>query len=166
MAKMGICATQATCGAGKRQRTRRRVLQPALWCSCGRPMRPRGVCCPACSARRSRNRVYFGGLRDQVAERDGNCCRGCFRTGALGRALPVHHRSPGVSRHRMLITLCPACHATVHKLMFLRKWLPPLLRNLWREQHPSAPEQLFLEFDRIPAFRETAAVQPIGVLFE
>lgn len=149
-----------------KQRRCSRSLQPALWCSCGRPLRSRGGACGACSARRRRNRVYFGGLREEVAERDGNCCRGCCRPRTGARSLPVHHRTPGVSRRRRLITLCPGCHAIVHRLMVLRKWLPPLLRKLWREQHPKGPEQLLLEFDRISPLPETAAVQRIGVLFE
>lgn len=161
---------------GKRRKTGQRpagchpvlekCLQRGLWCGCGRSLRDRGRFCTACYARRSRNRLYFGGLRDVVSERDGNCCRVCSRPGVLSGSLPVHHRRPGESRARHLITLCPSCHAIVHKLQILRRLLPPLLRTLWREQHPDAPEQLSLQFDRSSAVQHTAAVQVIGELFD
>ncbi|HTF70056.1 MAG TPA: hypothetical protein VK638_46000, partial [Edaphobacter sp.] len=48
---------------------------------------------------------------------------------------------------KWLITLCPACHATVERLQRLDRYLPPLLLALWREQHPDAGEQLALEMD-------------------
>jgi hypothetical protein len=43
-----------------------------------------------------------------------------------------------------LVTLCPACHALVHKLRRHRHWLPASLLGLWREQHPEVPLQLQL----------------------
>lgn len=139
--------------------------QRGLWCGCGRSLRKRGRLCGACYSRRSRNRVHFGGLREVVSERDGNSCRACGHIGVRSRSLPVHHRRPGKSSARQLITLCPSCHATVHKLLILRRSLPPLLRTLWREQHPGAPEQLSLEFDQRSTFQQTAGLQEIGVLF-
>lgn len=142
------------------------TFQRGLWCACGRPLRNRRALCTACYARRRHNRVYFGGLRDIVSERDSNCCRVCSRPGLGRRSLPVHHRRPGVSNGRGLITLCPACHASVHKLLVLRRSIPPLLRTLWREQHPDAPEQLDLEFDRSSTLQHTAAVQFVGELFD
>jgi len=45
-----------------------------------------------------------------------------------------------------MITLCLAHHAMVTRTKFLRKIWPELLRNLWREQHPDAHEQLALDF--------------------
>lgn len=151
---------------GGRPADRRAPSQRGLWCACGRSLRKRGGLCTACYARRRRNRVYFGGLREIVSERDSYCCRGCSRPGARSRSLPVHHRRPGVSNARHLITLCPACHAIVHKLLVLRRSLPPLLRTLWREQHPGAPEQLDLEFDRSSTLKHTSAVQLRGELFD
>jgi hypothetical protein len=57
----------------------------------------------------------------------------------------VHHRRPGCDQEKWLITLCPACHATVERLERLDRYLPPLLLALWREQHPDTREQLALE---------------------
>ena len=145
---------------------RRSASQRGFWCACGRSFRKRGKLCTACYARRRRNRVYFGGLREVVYERDCYCCRVCGRPAVRSRSLPVHHRRPGVSDTRHLITLCPACHAIVHKVLVLRRWLPPLLRTLWREQHPGAPEQLDLEFDRETTLQHTSAVQSMGELFD
>lgn len=140
--------------------------QAGFWCACGRSLRKRGRLCTACYARRRRNRVYFGGLREVVYERDRFCCRVCSRSAVRSRSLPVHHRRPGISDTRHLITLCPACHAVVHKVLILRRWLPPLLRTLWREQHPGAPEQLDLRFDQGSALQHTSAVQSTGELFD
>jgi hypothetical protein len=54
----------------------------------------------------------------------------------------VHHRHPG--DHTQLVTLCAGCHARVHRTGFLRRWLPEILVDLWREWHPHAVEQLRL----------------------
>jgi hypothetical protein len=59
----------------------------------------------------------------------------------------VHHRRPGCDQEKWLITLCPACHATVERPERVDRYLPPLLLALWREQHPDAGEQLALELD-------------------
>jgi hypothetical protein len=53
--------------------------------------------------------------------------------------LVVHHRRPGVSKLDLMVTLCPACHAIVHRLKTLRAWLPENLVTFWHEQHPEAP---------------------------
>ena len=57
---------------------------------------------------------------------------------------------PGVSssKERFLISLCPGHHAMVHRLEVVDRLLPPLLLDLWREQHPGGWEQLALDFDR------------------
>jgi hypothetical protein len=47
-----------------------------------------------------------------------------------------------VDLEEWLITLCPACHATVEPLERLDRYLPPLLLTLWREKHPEAGEQM------------------------
>jgi hypothetical protein len=58
----------------------------------------------------------------------------------------------------LLVTVCPACHALIHKLLGHRRWLPPSLLELWREQHPSVPLQLQLDFEKDTALgRELAA---------
>ena len=64
-----------------------------------------------------------------------------------GNQPSVHHRRPGVHQARWLVTLCPACHAVIHKLLANRRWLPVPLLELWCEQHPHAPLQLQLGMD-------------------
>jgi hypothetical protein len=86
-----------------------------------------------------------------VLERDRFSCRVCGEPkSAERRRLHVHHRRPGVSRENLLIALCPAHHALIHRLQVLDRILPPLLAELWREQHPGAPEQLLLGFGPAP----------------
>jgi hypothetical protein len=47
-----------------------------------------------------------------------------------------------------MIALCPGCHAKVHRTQMLisKTPVPPLLLELWREQHPQGHEQNFLDF--------------------
>jgi predicted HNH restriction endonuclease len=61
----------------------------------------------------------------------------------------VHHRHPGNSDPDLLITVCPACHARLHRLSSIRAWIPELLAILWAEQHPAVPRQLQLSFPDI-----------------
>jgi hypothetical protein len=41
-----------------------------------------------------------------------------------------------------LICLCAACHAQIHRLLSIWKWLPAVLLEFWTEQHPGVPVQL------------------------
>ena len=59
----------------------------------------------------------------------------------------VHHRRPGLHTGRWLVTVCPACHPLIHKLLGHRRWLPEKLLALWREQHPAVPLQRQLELE-------------------
>ncbi len=115
--------------------------------------RPISGFCQPCYARRRRSRVYFAGMRDQVLARDGYRCQGC----GAGNQRPVHHRRPGVHETRWLVTICPACHAVIHKLQSHRRWLPVSLLELWREQHPAVPLQLQLSIHEDVRGREAAA---------
>jgi hypothetical protein len=45
----------------------------------------------------------------------------------------------------LLLCLCAACHARVHRLLSIWKWIPALLAELWIEQHPGAPVQMQFE---------------------
>jgi hypothetical protein len=92
-------------------------------------------------------------LRQQVLERDLWTCHGCGHRplDVIGDYLVVHHRTPGISELDLMITLCPGCHAIVHRLQILRAWLPPRLVMLWREQHCDAPFQLQLDVT-LPGF--------------
>ena len=91
--------------------------------------------------------AYFGGLREAVLKRDGYRCRGCGASGRGKRKIGVHHRVPGVSEMHLMISLCPACHATVERTQFVQADMTPLLLVLWREKHPHAKEQIMLAFD-------------------
>jgi 5-methylcytosine-specific restriction endonuclease McrA len=97
--------------------------------------------CVRCYARQAHSRRRFAGHRDAVLDRDGRRCRAC----GSDRKLVVHHRRPGIHQRRLLITLCAACHARVHRLRAMRRWLKPALVLIWHEQHPTAPVQL--QFD-------------------
>lgn len=63
--------------------------------------------------------------------------------------LAVHHRVAGNGHPALMITLCLAHHAMVTRSQILLKDWPELLRVLWREQHPEAPEQCIFGFDRV-----------------
>ncbi len=58
----------------------------------------------------------------------------------------VHHRVCGRSVLNLMISLCPGCHAKVHRTRAVLSAMPPLLLQLWREQHPSGHEQTLLNF--------------------
>jgi len=45
-----------------------------------------------------------------------------------------------------MISLCPSCHAKVHRTIAVLAEMPPLLLELWREQHPAGHEQTVLNF--------------------
>jgi hypothetical protein len=131
--------------------------QFALWCrSCGVSATLVRGFCRACYAARRRDLLRFAGLRSRIIERDRHACRVCGEPKSAQR-LHVHHRKPGVSREKLLIALCPGHHALVHKLQVLDRLLPPLLAELWREQHPGAPEQLMLGFGQQAVPASTAA---------
>lgn len=122
-----------------RKRSRRRLsAQSVLFCACGATdPTPSGVC-RRCQRRLKHSRAFFGGFRELVLARDGYRCCGC----GAGDRLHVHHRSPGVNHPELLVTLCPACHAQIHRLQALRKWMIDRLVSLWRELHPNAAMQL------------------------
>jgi len=45
-----------------------------------------------------------------------------------------------------MISLCPRCHAKVHRTKAVLSQMPPLLLELWREQHPHGHEQTAIDF--------------------
>ena len=101
----------------------------------------RGLC-RSCYDAAYHDDSYFAGAKANVLARDGHGCRVCGEATNV-----VHHRRPGCDQEKWLITLCPACHATVERLQRLDRYLPPLLLALWREQHPDAGEQLAFALD-------------------
>ena len=90
---------------------------------------------------------YFGGLREAVLERDGYRCRVCDASGRDKRSIIVHHRVPRESIMNLMLSLCPSCHAKIHRTKVVLSAKPALLLELWREQHPKGHEQTNLSFD-------------------
>jgi 5-methylcytosine-specific restriction endonuclease McrA len=117
--------------------------------------------CSTCYTLKRQDEEYFGGLREAVLERDGYCCRVCGASGRDKRSITVHHRVPGKSVLHLMISLCPGCHAKVHRTKVVLRELPPLLLVLWREQHPDGHEQTVLNFK---ARKTVATVVPLDYI--
>ncbi len=108
--------------------------------------------CAGCYTLKRQDAEYFGGLREAVPERDGYRCRVCDAPGGRKWEMIVHHRVPGKSVLALMISLCPGCHARIHRTKVVLSAMPPLLLKLWREQHPKGHEQVQLDFNsRTPA---------------
>lgn len=141
-----------------------RRTQQALWCRlCAQQGKLIGGYCSCCYARRRWDARYFAGLRAQVLARDSHTCQLCTRSAAGKRSIAVHHRRPGVSKIASLISLCPGCHARLHKTLVWRQSFfrsVPLAVQLWRELHPGAPEQLALGLDGSAATSALSALPP------
>ncbi len=117
-----------------------------MHCRCGRERVLANGMCATCYTLHRQDDMHFGGLREAVLQRDGYCCRGCGASGRDKRSITVHHRVPGKSLLHLMISLCPACHARVHRTKAVLFEMPPLLLQLWREQHPRGHEQTILNF--------------------
>ncbi len=115
---------------------RDKAVQLAMHCRCGRETMLAHGMCATCYTLRRQDEEHFGGLRETVLERDGYRCRVCDAPGTGKRSMVVHHRVPGRSELKLMISLCPACHARVHRTKAVLAAMPPLLLVLWREQHP------------------------------
>jgi len=61
--------------------------------------------------------------------------------GQRKRSIVVHHLVPGKSVLHLMIWLCLGCHAKVGRTKVVLSQMPPLLLELWREQHPLGHEQ-------------------------
>ncbi|SEB54338.1 hypothetical protein SAMN05443244_1043 [Terriglobus roseus] len=107
---------------------------------------PRARECATCYTLRRQDDECFGGLREAVLERDQYRCRVCDAPRRIKRSIIVHHRVPGRSVLHPMISLCPGCHAKVHRTTVVLSAMPPLLLKLWREQHPDRHEQRILDF--------------------
>ena len=126
--------------------TRSKPHQSLLYCRCGREkIRANGMCA-VCYVLRQQDERDFSGLRERVLERDGYACRVCGASGRGKRSITVHHRKPGRSALHLMLALCPGCHAKVHHTKTVLVEMPPLLLELWREQHPKGHEQIGLDF--------------------
>ena len=122
--------------------------QIVMHCPCGADKVLALGLCSTCYTLKRQDDECFGGLREQVLARDGYRCAvpGCTTTKRGKRSVAVHHRVPGKSDLKLMITLCLPCHAKVTRTQLLRMAWPPLLRVLWREQHPDGQEQTLLNF--------------------
>ena len=130
---------------------REQFHQLTLFCRCGRSIdMKRRRCCRSCYDRWHHSVRLFGGLRERVLERDRFRCTAC-RTRS---ALLVHHRDRS-NQTKSLITLCIRCHVRIHRSVGLRHWLSGRLLTLWRELHPSEPEQLQLAFKNSAKHQES-----------
>ena len=73
-------------------------IQTAICCPCGNEKILALGLCATCYTLKRQDAEYFGGLREQVLERDGYACRVC------GDPDPgVHHREPGKSLLHLMI---------------------------------------------------------------
>ena len=134
-----------------------RLVQRSICCPCGNDQVLALGLCATCYTLKRQDEEYFGGQREAVLTRDGKRCAvpGCTTLKRGKWSIAVHHRKPGNSDPKLMITLCLACHAKVTRTQYLQRKWPPLLRMLWREQHPKAHEQTALDFaeKRTPAKR-------------
>jgi hypothetical protein len=60
-----------------------------------------------------------------------------------------------------MISLCPGCHAKVHRTKAVLTQMPALLLELWREQHPNGHEQTHLNFAQVPTARASVPLFPL-----
>ncbi len=126
--------------------TMARLIQRTICCPCGKNKVLALGLCATCYTLKRQDEEYFGGLREAVLERDGYRCRVCDAPGGRKREMIVHHRVPGKSVLALMISLCPGCHAKVHRTKAVLTAWPRLLLELWREQHPTGHEQTMLDF--------------------
>ena len=138
-----------------------RLVQRVMHCPCGNSKVLALGLCATCYTLKRQDEEYFGGLREAVLERDGYRCRVCDASGRDKRSIIVHHRVPGRSVLNLMLSLCPSCHAKIHRTKAALSMMHPLLLALWREQHPEGHEQVQLDFtverpaaSLIPLFKE------------
>jgi hypothetical protein len=119
--------------------------QRVMHCRSGRQRVSDNGMCATCDTLHRRDEANFGGLREAVLDRDSHCCRVCGASGGEKRSIIVHHLVPGRSILKLMISLCPSCHARIHTTRMVLSEMPPLLLELWLEQHPSGHEQIHLD---------------------
>lgn len=140
-----------------------RPVQRSMHCPCGADKVLALGLCATCYTLKRQDAKYFGGHRETVLARDGYRCRvpDCETVKRGKRSVAVHHRVPGNSDSKLMLTLCLGCHAKVTRTQFVEDDWPPFLRELWREQHPEGHEQTRLDFakkgpvsKRVPLFAD------------
>jgi 5-methylcytosine-specific restriction endonuclease McrA len=98
--------------------------------------------CRRCYYRRVNDLVRFGGHREAVMSRDAQTCQVCGAKAQL-----VHHRKYDPQDPNWQLSLCRPCHARIHRLATLRRFLPAKLVDLWAEANPGKPAQLGLPLE-------------------
>ena len=95
-------------------------VQTPICCPCGNEKILALGLCATCYTLRRQDAEYFGGLREQVLERDG------YAFTVRGDPDPgVHHRVPGKSVPYLMIALCAGCHAKVPLASPIHSSFPP-----------------------------------------
>ncbi len=122
--------------------------QRVMHCPCGNAKILALDLCSTCYTLKRQDEEHFGGLREAVLERDGNRCRVCDASGRDKRSIIVHHRRPGKSVLNLMLSLCPGCHAKVHRTKAVLSAMPPLLLELWRGSTLKATNRLSLTSPR------------------
>ncbi len=89
--------------------------QRVMHCPCGNVKVLALGLCATCYTLKRQDEQYFGGFRETVLERDGYRCRVCDASGRDKRSILVHHRVPRKSVLNLMLSLCPACHAKIHR---------------------------------------------------
>ena len=93
--------------------------------------------CLPCYNQRWYSLKRFGGYREHLLERDGHACRVCG-----GQEWVIVHHRARVEDPDLMIALCAACHARVHRLLAIPAWVPDIFLGLWQELHAQHPVQL------------------------
>lgn len=108
-----------------------RLVQRVMHCPCGNSRVLALGLCSTCYTLKRQDEEYFDGLREAVFERDSYHCRVCDASDRDKRSIIVHHRIPGKSILNLMLSLCPGCHAKIHRTKAVLSALPPLLLELW-----------------------------------
>lgn len=84
---------------------------------------------------------------------------GCDASGQDNRSTITHHRKSGKSTLGLLLSLCPGCRARLHRKKAVLFAMPPLLLELWREQHPRATKTCSPLHTKKPAAKLRSSVR-------
>ncbi len=108
----------------------KRHRQQVMHCPCGNVKVLALGLCTTCYTLRRQEEEYFGGLREVVLQHDGYRCRVCDASGRDKCSITLHPRVPGKSLLRFMLSLCPGCHAKVHRTLTVIEKMPLLLLEL------------------------------------
>ena len=67
-----------------------------------------------------------------MLERDCYRCRVCDASGRGKRSIIVHRRAPDKSVLNLMLSLCPGCHAEVHRVEAVISAMPPYFGSMER----------------------------------